>query len=71
MSSAFDTIKRTQMLTILESFLERDEVRMIRVLLSNTVLQIKTSGVTSVPFETNTGSPQGDGLSGCLFNIYL
>ena len=71
MSSAFDTIKRTQMLTILESFLERDEVRMIRVLLSNTVLQIKTSGVTSVPFETNIGSPQGDGLSGCLFNIYL
>ena len=55
MSSAFDTIKRTQMLTILESFLERDEVRMIRVLLSNTVLQIKTSGVTSVPFETNIG----------------
>ena len=71
MTSAFDTIQRTTMIEILESFLDEDEVRIIRVLLSNTVLEIKTHDVPSDPFTTNIGSPQGDGLSGCLFTIYL
>ena len=53
MTSAFDTIRRTTMIEILESFLDEDEVRIIRVLLSNTVLEIKTHDVPSDPFTTN------------------
>ena len=48
MTSAFDTIKRTKLIEILES-----------------------SSNISNPFDTNIGSPKGDGLSGCLFIIYL
>ena len=49
------------------------ELRMVRVLLSNTTLEIKANSdeVISVPFHTNRGSPQGDGLSGKLFTIYF
>ena len=71
MSSAFDTIKREKLLEILSSFLENDELRIIRLLLSNTTLTIKLNNVKAEPFQSNTGSPQGDALSGTLFNIYL
>ena len=71
MSSAFDTIKREKLLEILSSFLNSDEIRMIRLLLSNTTLKIKLNNVNTEPFESNIGSPQGDALSGTLFNIYF
>ena len=71
MSSAFDTIKREKLLEILSSFLENDELRIIRLLLSNTTLTIKLNNVKAEPFQSNIGSPQGDALSGTLFNIYL
>ena len=73
MTAAFDTIKRSKLLEILESIVDEDELRMIRVLLSNTTLEIKVNSdeVISVPFNTNVGSPQGDGLSGKLFTIYF
>ena len=70
MSSAFDTIKRDKLMEILETFINEDEIRMIRLLLSNTTLQIKTD-VKSEPFSSNIGSPQGDGISGTLINIYF
>ena len=71
MSNAFDTIRRSTLIETLQSFLEEDEVRMIRVLLSNTTLEIKTNNIPTQSFTSNTGSPQGDGLSGCLFDIYF
>ena len=71
MTSASDTIKRTQLTEILEPFLREDEIRIIRILLSNTKLDIKSSSNISNPFDTNIGSAQGDSLSGCLFIIYL
>ena len=71
MSSAFDTIKREKLLEILSSFLENDELRIIRSLLSNTTLTIKLNNIQAEPFQSNIGSPQGDALSGTLFNIYL
>ena len=58
MTSAFDTIKRTKLIEILESLLREDEIRIIRILLINL-------------FDTSIGSPQRDGPSGCLFIIYL
>ena len=71
MVSAFDTINRTKLIEILESFLREDEIRIIRILLSNTTLHIKSSSNISNPFDTNLGSPQGNGLTGCLFIIYF
>ena len=61
MTAAFDTIKRSKLLGILESIVDEDELRMIRVLLSNTTLEIKVNSdeVISVLFHTNIGSPQG------------
>ena len=71
MSAAFDTIKRRRLLEIVSSFLEEDEVRMIRYLLSNTTLKVKINGAEAEAFKSNIGSPQGDGLSGKLYTIYF
>ena len=70
MTSVFDTIKRMKLIETLESFLREDELRIIRILLSNTTLDIKSSSKISNPFHTNIGSLQGDGLSGCIVIIY-
>ena len=71
MSVAFDTIKREELLEILSTIIGDDELRMIRLLLSNTTLDVKMNGVETTKFQSNIGSPQGDGISGVLFNIYL
>lgn len=71
LSSAFDTINREKLIEIMKEIIGEDELIMIKILLSNTSLQIKMNNVNAEPFETNVGSPQGDGLSGDLFNIYF
>ena len=71
MSSAFDTIKRDKLIEIVSTFLDEDETRMVRFLLTNATLEIKMNNLETQPFESNIGSPQGDGLSGTLFNIYF
>ena len=68
MTSAFDTIERINLIEVLELFQQKDE---IKILLSNTSLDIKTSSDISNPFNTNIGSPEGDDLSGCSYIIYL
>ena len=70
MSAAFDTIKREKLMEILASIVDEDELRMIRVL-SNISLNIKLRGADTESFVINVGSPQGDAISGVLFNIYL
>ena len=71
MSSAFDTIRREQLVDIAKKFLDEDEVRMIQLLLSNTTLDVRINNAETEPFSSNMGSPQGDALSGVLFNIYF
>ena len=71
MSSAFDTIDRAKLMEIVETFLDDDEVRFIRRLLSNTTLEIRVKGAKTTPFESNIGSPQGGSISGPLFEIYF
>ena len=71
MSSAFDTIIREELVKILEQILHEDEMRMCRLLLSQTTLDVKINDVETEKFESNIGSPQGDGISGIFFNIYL
>ena len=43
MMSTFDTINRTNSIEILETFLRKDEIHIIRILHSNTTLDIKSS----------------------------
>ena len=72
MSSAFDTIDRSKLMKIVETFLDEDEVRFIRRLLSNTTLEVRVEGATTTTsFESNIGSPQGGSISGPLFEIYF
>ena len=55
----------------METTLDKDELQMGKFLLKDTKLQIKMSDIEPITFNTNIGSPQGDGLSGVLFNIYF
>jgi len=71
MSSAFDTIRCDTLINIVKNFLDEDEVRMIQLLLSNTTLDIRINKAETEPFNSNMGSPQGDALSGVLFDIYF
>jgi len=71
MSSAFDTIRHDTLFNIVKNFLDEDEVRMIQLLLSNTTLDIRINKAEAEPFISNMGSPQGDALSGVLFDIYF
>ncbi|GFS07037.1 very-long-chain enoyl-CoA reductase [Elysia marginata] len=72
MSAAFDTIDRKALLDILKTIIDEDEVRIIRFLLSNTVVNTKVNKATEEkPFISNVGTPQGDSLSPVLFIIYL
>ena len=71
MSAAFDTINRQELLDMLASVIGEDELRMIRVLLSETTLEVKISDSIPEPFESNVGSPQGDAISGPLFTVYF
>ncbi|GFR77374.1 very-long-chain enoyl-CoA reductase [Elysia marginata] len=64
MSAAFDTINRETLLKILEDIVNEDEHRIIRFLLSNTIIDTKIIGATEKkPFFSNVGTPQGDSLS--------
>ena len=44
---------------------------MIQLLQSNTTLDIRINNDETEPFNSNMGSPQGDALSGELFDIYF
>ena len=44
---------------------------MIQLLLINTTLDVRKNNAETEPFSSNMGSPQGDALSGVLFNIYF
>ena len=71
MSSAFDTIWRDKLIEITEEYLDEDEMRIFRVLLSDTNLEIKIQGTDTKPFKSKIGSPQGDAVSGPFFTIYF
>ena len=56
MTFVFDTIKRIKLIENLESFLRGDEILNIRILLSNTTLDINSSSNTSHLFHANIHS---------------
>ena len=55
----------------METILHKDELQMVKFLLKDTKLQIEMSDIKPTTFNANTGLPQGNGLSGVLFNIYF
>ena len=71
MSRAFDTIRRDKLLTVLETFVNDSELRLIRMLLAETTLQPRPKRGKGSTFATTIGTPQGDSLSPVLFVIYL
>ena len=71
MSSAFDTIYTNKIIEIAEQIMDDDEIRILRVLLAETTLEVKVENAQATPFMSNIGSPQGDSISGPLFTMYL
>ena len=55
MSSAFDTINRKRLMHELNTFLDEDECRIVRTLLSNTTINIQFEDSTEEEIETNIG----------------
>ena len=71
LSHAFDTIRREKLLSVLHSSLDTDNVRIIRLLLSETNITVRGDDALSAPFNTTVGTPQGDSLLPVLFIVYL
>ena len=71
MSSAFDTTNRRSLMDVLEEILDDDELRLCRLLLAESTIEIKFDNHQLEVVVTNIGSPQGDGISGTFFNIEL
>ena len=69
MSSTFDKINRKKPMDELNTFLDEDECRIIRTLLSNTTINIQFEDCEEEEIATNIGSSQGDAISGTFFNI--
>ena len=70
MSKAFDTVNREILLRELSKVIEPDELHMISLMLK-TELQVRCGSSFSDTIKTNTGVPQGDGLSANEFTFYL
>ena len=71
MSSAFDTIDRQTILNVLGDVgCTDDEIRLVRLLLTNTILRINVAGTLSIEFQSTTGAFQGDASSGNLFTKF-
>ena len=65
------SIKRTKLIKIKESFLQKDEISITIIIFSNKTLDIKSSSYIRNPFDANIVSPQSVDLKRCLFIIYL
>ena len=71
LSGAFDTIRRDKLLDTLHTFLGESDLRMIRLLVTDTSLEPRLSTGECHAFATSIGTPQGDSLSPVLFTLYL
>ena len=71
MSSAFDTMERNKLLEVVSEFMCEDNQRILRILLSETSIEIQVKGSKSTAFKSNIGGPQGDSYSGPQFTTYF
>ncbi|EGZ29729.1 hypothetical protein PHYSODRAFT_418173, partial [Phytophthora sojae] len=58
LSRAFDTIDRVKLVEVLQTFLHNDEVRLIKVLLADTKLSLRSGSKAQHSFDSNIGTPQ-------------
>ena len=70
MSSAFNTLLREELMKIATEIFNEDETRILRVVMSETTLEVKIKEAESQQFQSNIDSPQGDSKSGPLFTLY-
>ena len=71
MSKAFDNVNRKILMDDLKLILSNDELHLVKILLTNVSLQVKTNNIFGEKFKTTKGIPQGDSLSPILFTLYL
>ena len=70
MSKAFDTVNREILMKELSKVIKHDELHLINIMI-NTKIQVRCGNTKSEIFTTDTGVPQGDGLSANEFTFYL
>ena len=56
-----------KLIEITDEFLDEDDMRILRVPLSDTNLEIKIQGADTKPFKSNIGSPPRDAVCGPFF----
>ena len=71
MLSAFDTIQRDQLSDRAKEISNEDKIRILRILLDETTLEVKVENAQAATFEPNIDSSQGNIISGSLFTIYF
>ena len=71
MSKAFDSVNRSKLLTQLEEILNEVEMRLMYLLITDVVLNVRLGTKTGEEIQTNIGVAQGDCLSALLFIFYL
>ena len=71
MSSAFNTIQRNKLINIAKEVLNEDEIRIMRIHLAETTLEVKVQNAQKATFESKIDSPQRDSINGPLFTIYF
>eukprot|EP00117_Sycon_ciliatum_P021211 scpid86710/ scgid5936/ len=63
MSKAFDTVSREKLLSTMRAIVTEDDIRLVRILLSNTTISVRLGKEVSPDFKSTIGTPQGDSLS--------
>ena len=71
MSKAFDTVNRGKLLNQLKEILTNDEMRMMDLLISDVLINVRVGSELGEDIHTNIGVCQGDCLSAILFIVYL
>ena len=68
-SAVFDTIHRDKILQIAKEVLSENSARILRILLTDTIIKIKIKDTITTLFTSNIGDPQGDNYRGTQLEL--